>query len=243
MYDQNILQTSIEMWFSAFSLIAAACLVVGREEKTKACKQLVVLQLANALYMSAEGLAYFFSGNTSEIGYWGVRITNHVAYVGQFIMLAATTFYIRAIILDNDSSGKKHLWHIPMLVLVTAALALMAINPSIPIFFYINEVNEYVRADYFYVSQVLGLIMIIYPLIMLYIHRKKVSKTTVMAVYIFALSPLVAMVYQYFHYGLSFTGFATTASVLLLFVTYELEVAHKLEIQNKKKLEEMIYKQ
>ena len=247
MYDQNAFQASIEMWFAAFCLIATACLMVGRDDQTKTRKALMLLQLNNAIYMAGEGTAYFLiGGGENGINYWGTRIANFCAYAGEFAMLIATTFYIRAKIIDGmEEKGevKKMYWHLPMTALGLIALGMLIVNQIYPLFYYFDESNIYHRADYYLVSQAIGLIMIIYPLVALFIYRKHVSRFTGMAITIFAIAPLIAMAYQYFHYGLSFTGFATTGAVLLLFVTYELDYSRKMELQNKKKFETLVYKQ
>ncbi len=67
----------------------------------------ILLIFSTALLLLSDRYAYIFRGNTSELGYWMVRITNFVTF---FSIISVVFFYnllLSAMIKEADGGEKK----------------------------------------------------------------------------------------------------------------------------------------
>ena len=104
-------------------------------------------------------------------------------------------------------------------VAITGVIASL-LNLFQPLFYSIGEDNIYRREEYFWVSQVLGIIGLFLMAVLLYRYRNGIRKGFLLSMVIYIMAPLAALFASLNHYGISYTNTACLLAVIVSFTEY-----------------------
>lgn len=215
------LHFSVEMWGALFSFVGILIVFLTRYFDKVGSRKLILVLLCSALLMVSDGLAWLNRGNTTEAGYYIVRISNFASFFFGFLIMPLAAQYVSHLIYVR-SNGVRLYWEIYEWGIFIFGAAVMILNEFVPFIYTFDETNTYQRLPYFF--WVPGFIALVGALITLGVaiaYNKYMMKLENAAIISFLALPIIAIVLQIIFYGVSFANIAIVISTVILFVSYE----------------------
>lgn len=212
---------SIEMWGALFSLVGVLIVFLTRYFDKVGSRKLMLVLLCAALLMVSDGLAWLYRGNTSEAGYYIVRIANFASFFFGFLIMPLATQYVSHLIYIR-SDGFKLYWEIYEWGIFITGAVLLILNLFVPFIYTFDATNTYQRLPYFFwVPGAIAFVGALLTLSVAIAYHKYMMKLENAAIISFLSLPIIAIVLQIVFYGVSFTNIAVVISTVILFVSYE----------------------
>lgn len=218
----NLLHITMELWGSIFCLIAGICVFATKKIKQKKYRMMLYIQASAMILLISDALAWYFRGKDGTLGFFMVRISNGMAFtMGHILLLFFLLYACCCIGRPLDKGEKYHVFFIIWLCLVSVLL--VALTQFTGFLYSFDEHNFYHRENYFFISQMLGILETIFTFVLLIRLRKCYRKYQFISFAMYLVLPTVAMIVQIFFYGISLLNIAITISVLAIFVELEVE--------------------
>ena len=230
------LQPDLMLALIGIGVAFAVLVVLSKALSPKRRLVIAIVELTASLLLCCERLSYLYDGVSGDIGYWGVWITNFMA----FILIPISTFIFDHYIMnlfreDLDLKIPKRLWIVCGLSLVDTLLV-AAGSMFDGFLFSINELNEYSRGPAFYLCYIIPVLTTVLMLWVVIQHRKHFSKTIFLSLLLFLLGPDVFSILQAFTYGFSLGDLAIMVTSLLIYIFAYLDINDKVENANRSKI-------
>lgn len=210
---------SIEIWSAFFSGVAFIFILMTRYFDKKGARKLNRLMICSILLMLSDALAWWFRGNTTEAGYYIVRITNFCAFFFGFLMMPLIADYISHII--SKRAGIEGLyWKYIEWAFFSVGTILLVINLFHEFMYTFDEHNTYHRLTLGVLPGFLAFVGIAVTIGAAFGYIRYMNNFERVAVILFLLLPLIGTIIQTFHYGLSLTYISLVISILILFFSY-----------------------
>ena len=218
----RLIQVSIELWGSFFSLSFAILVFVTRRFEPVAARQLMVMLIIHAAALGSDVLAWLFRGDPSVLGYYMVRVSNFCYFLFLFLVLAALSGYVSYLV-KSYSGRNMRIWQSVEMGITLCAVLVLIFSRVFGFLYDFDGKNRYYRTELGWLPGafgVLGLVLILWILVRYGKHMKKLER---FSLYISVGLPIVGILMQMFHYGISYTNLALTCALLILFLGYEHE--------------------
>ena len=217
------------VFFSFFCFQVGIFLCSGHKLKQNGRRTLIFIEFFTGLLLLFDALAYFYRGNTSETGWYMVRLSNFFVFTCNFSVSFFFCFYVcefirqtrlsLTLIMHPKDSVKDG---IPaqlfvVLFLCLAGITLTVISQFTNLFYYFDENNFYHRSTFYPLSVALGLLPGLITFTMLLQNRKKLSTNVFVSLLIYFIFPLIGVVLILFVYGFSWINISLGISALHLF--------------------------
>ena len=218
-------QVIFEFCSAAFSAIMALGVLSTMKYDRKKARIVLGLLITNVVLNIAEALAYIYRGDPSTTGYFMVRITNFTVFFCNILLSALLVGLLGYLIKKNG--GKKYIWGIRIAFTILAVSAVILILSRIFHFYYaFDEENRYYRLpSYWLMLGLMESVMLVLVFLTFY-NWKYLNLVERIEFLMFEFLPLLGLVIQNFVYGVSVTTIVNTISILLVFLTYELEYSN-----------------
>ena len=227
---------SIELWGGFFCLIATITIGIIKDFDKKGSNKLIALLLCSMLLMVSDALAWLFRGNPSEAGYYIVRIANFSAFFFGFLSMPLVAEYLTHII--SKRSGIDGLyWKYIEWALFIGGTALLVVNASNEFMYSFDARNTYYRLSFSMLPGIIAFTGISITLGVVIEYIKYMNRFEKVAVIIYLLLPIVAVIIQTFKYGVSFTYLSLVISALMLYISFVVNY-NNYNIEKEKKLAE-----
>lgn len=215
------INASLEIWGCVMSAIVVLCIFLSKRPRKRADRLYLSCLLCNAGVLMFDVLALFFRGNPGIFCWWGVRISNYLAYSLGAGLLMSFSHYLTEFL-----GLRVHVSQIPLRIIrVVCAcyLLLIVLTQFFPIVYTINEQNVYQRADFFWMSQIAGIIGLGVNGWLIVHHRHCLRRQEAIALWSYIILPVAAMCVQMFVYGIVLLNLANTLSILVIFLFLQAE--------------------
>ena len=169
------------------------------------------------ILLGADVYAWVFRGDAGPVAYAGTRISNFLVYMCAYVCLGCGAALIMRF--AGQDPGKDLVFAGVEAVAITGVIASL-LNLFQPLFYSIGEDNIYRREEYFWVSQVLGIIGLFLMAVLLYRYRNSVRKGFLVSMAIYIMAPLAALFVSLRHYGISYTNIAFILAVIISFIEH-----------------------
>lgn len=220
---------AMEIWGVIFCLISSLCIYITKETGEKGSSLLLKLHLSNALLLLADAFAWSFRGHPGQLGSYIVHISNFLVFIMTHVMLAIFTLYLAKYV-GQDTKGKR-LWKKGILLLCAVGIGLVILTQFNHLYYYFDGNNYYHRNQWFFLSQLIGIIGMLTNAIVLMRYKSRIGKSRFWAFMFYILLPFLAMILQLFIYGIALLNIAITISVLWMFISLQIERGKKLKAQ------------
>lgn len=190
------------------------CLLVDYESKNRK-KALLLLELATSLLLLSDAFTYLYWGNPSTLGFWMVRISNFLTYFLIYIEIIGLNIYIHSYVTSKKSLQiqiEKGIY-----ILAGLGIVMLIVSQFNGMFYYFDETNNYYRGDYFFLSYIIPLAMMIMMFLTVMSHRKELSKHIFAAGIAFTVLPLSGAIIQGVIYGISLFNPSIGLSAIVMF--------------------------
>lgn len=190
----------------------------------------ILLIFSAALLLLSDRYAYIFRGNTSELGYWMVRITNFVTFFSTISVVFFYNLLLSAMIKEADGGEKKTPLELRIVfILCIAHVGLLIISQFTGLFYTFDETNHYQREPLIALSYIAPLGSTLLQFSVVLKHKAKFGLALWYALMLFEILPLVSGIVQLFVYGLSISNITTAIMVITLYIVAMGEMNRKAE--------------
>ena len=192
-------------------------------------RTLILIEFLSGFLLLSDALAYLFRGNTSEIGYYMVRISNFLVFICNYSISFFVCFYICEFIKQTrlNFSIFKH----PRLAVKEGlpaqifsiftfciiGIILTIISQFTELFYFFDDNNIYHRSTLYPLSVVLGLLPALITFTMLLQNRKKLATNVFISLLLYFFLPLIGVVLILFIYGISWINIGLGCGAVHLF--------------------------
>lgn len=217
----NYINASLEIWGTITSGVVALCMILSKRPRERSDRIYLCCLACNVGVLLFDVLALFFRGNPGTFYWWGVRISNYLAYSFGAGLLISFSYYLTEFL-----NVRKKISTLPLRIICVLSilyLLLIFFTQFYPIVYFIDTQNIYHRADYFWLSQIAGIAGMILNGFLLIRHRHCLKRHETLALWSYICLPTVAMCIQIFAYGLSLLNMANTLCVLVIFLFLQAE--------------------
>lgn len=211
----KIINITIELCGMLLCLLGIAAVCIGAKMDKKTSKYFLAIFLCLMFYISSNIFGLLFKGQKSDLGFYAVRISNFCEFFFGYLLSLIFTLYIIYCV-DKTRSRKK--LRIVIFAFFFVQVLLLIISQFTNMYYYFDSSNVYTRGDYFWLSQIVGIVSIIINVVIIVKNHKKLSKKEKNALGIYLLLPAVAITIQMFYYGLFLTLFAEIIAAFAMFM-------------------------
>lgn len=217
----NYISASLEIWGCVMSAIVAFCLFLSKQPRDL-CKRLYLQMLAcNTGALLFDFLALMFRGNPGDLSWWGVRISNFIAFSCGYLLMVTFVHYLTEYIGQREAVSR-----VPLQisrVIGGISLALVVLTQFFPLIYSIDSQNIYHRENFFWLSHMTGIVGLILCVGMLVHYRRAISRQERAAFWIYVLLSVVALCVQMFVYGLVLLNLVNSISLIIVFLFLQAE--------------------
>ena len=209
---------ALELWGVIFCLIAALSAALGRFMDKKKRGMICAVQVLTALMLAADAYAWIYRGVVSELGYYMVRISNFAVYALNYTIMSAFVVLISGY-LTEEQKRRSRIRRRAVYALSAFMILLLIASQGNQLFYYFDIHNYYRRSDFFWLTQVSGIVGIMIGTSITIQFRNNFSRLRRIAFLSYPVLPLIALVIQISFYGISLLSMAITISMLLMYIT------------------------
>ncbi len=228
-YTVKIISIVILFGLAFFCLQAGVFLLTCHKLKNSGRRTLVLIQFITGSLLIFDALAYIFRGNTSQLGFYMVRLSNFMVFFLNYISPTLFCFYsvefIKSEFLEFKllcspiPSVKKgippHLFVVFFICLI--GLILTVISQFTNIFYYFNEENFYHRSELYPLAIALGFLTGLISLVMIFQSKKVLQKNVFVFLVLYPIFPVAGIILDLFFYGISWINIGCAIGSLHLF--------------------------
>ncbi len=211
----RIISIVILLGMAFFCLQVGVFLLSGHKLKNNSRKTLILIEFTTGLLLLFDAFAYIFRGNTSQTGFYMVRISNFLVFLLNYITLFLFSFncaeFIKSDILDFNilkhphTSVKNgipvHLFFVFYICL--AGVILTIINHFTNIIYYFDKNNLYHRNSLYPLGIILGLSQGLISLTMILQSKRLLQKNVFISLLLYNIFPFAGVILSLFKYGIS----------------------------------------
>ena len=217
----RVVQMTIEGWGAFFCIIVAIILWQTIDLNKKRAIGLIRFVLADSLLLISDVFAIGFRGREGEAAFHIVRISNFMVFIMGYLLIAAGVAYFGRVIEHRANVSVKNWRNIEYIICIVGIIA-VTINAFYPYLYDFDEYNRYFRLPYS------GIGTFTYILALLLNFFKELKLLEKYALFISLIFPMVSLILQYMHYGISLVNLASCVSVILTFVAYMMDYTNEI---------------
>ena len=229
-------QLDIMLSLCVISVTMGALLLVTRYITKRRKWILIFMEMTAALLLGFDRTAYIYKGDTSQMGYVMVRLSNFMVFFLTSAVVLIFDLYLMDLLLNEGKLKKvpKRL----MIVAVGASVGMVmtVIAHFTGLYYYFDEENVYHRGSGFLLCYIVPVVFTLIQYTVIRHYRRSFSRLIYISLVLYILLPIATGIIQIFTYGLSIVNMSMVlVSVSLYIFTYidvntEAEQAHETEV-------------
>ena len=239
-------QLNIMLALCITCIVMAILLLITRFLPRKKKWILVMMEIASTFLLAFDRAAYIYKGDTSDLGYVMVRLSNFMVFFMTSAIVLAFNLYITNLLLTDGLLDKMPKRLIVSQIGAMAGMALAVISHFTGLYYYFDEQNIYHRGAGFLIAYLIPVIIPILQYTVILQYRKKFSKLIYFSLTLYIFVPIVFGIIQIFTYGISLVNMSMALVSAALYIFAYLDIneeaikAHKIEVANLEKEQQSI---
>ncbi|MBR1861115.1 MAG: histidine kinase, partial [Lachnospiraceae bacterium] len=226
---------AVEICMGVFCIICLFMSTAMRYYDRIRSNYLVVFLSIAAVLGASEGFALAYRGDTSNAGFYIVRISNFLVFFLTYAITGVGVFYLKHLIIsripDKDERKKVKLKLETMAYLSAGLCAIgmvfLIISQFYNIFYSFDEFNRYYRLQPAFLQQLLPIIAITMMFCFSLPYFKRLDTADRVCIDIMATVLVALLVFTAFRYGFDIGGIGAEAAGIMMFAGYVFSNAHK----------------
>ena len=227
---------SLELWGCVMCGMVMLCLLLGSRPRDLSDRLYLNMLLCNIGALLFDALALLFRGHPGPLCWWGVRVSNFIAFSMNYALLASFAHYLTEYLSRRAAVSRRPLQLARGVCL--AAFALVVLTQFFPIIYTIDAQNVYHRAGWFWLSHAAALTVMAVCAWMLVRYRASIDPQQKAGLWSYILLPLAAVTAQMFLYGLAISNLADTVSLVIIFLFLQAEQGRNAAEQARREAEQ-----
>ena len=228
----NYINASLELWGSVMSVFIILCLILEKRIHEKCDHLFLYMLICNTAATLSDAAALFTRGHIGTAYWWSVRLFNFLSFSMNYLLVVFFTCYL-TVYLSRQTKISVIPLHISIAVNLLSELILI-INLYFPVIYYIDSINIYHRARFFWISQFGALLCLVIDSALLFLHRRRLAPQELLPLWVYLLLPVSALVIQGFIYGLVLQYCADTIALVLIFLFLQVDQTRVMAEQENK---------
>lgn len=241
MFTIQSLHVAMEIWGAIFCALAAFCMFYNVGMKPGMRKVFMYMELASALLMSMDALAWWYRGYPGNVGYWMVRISNFMVFFISDVILLLVHIYVCMNIFGERGKNNKiksgfeyytskecPLRVKIVFIISVIGMVLVIMSQFTGLYYTFDDSNTYHRSQFHFVSIIVGMAAMAIDMSLLVQYRKKLKKQIFISIMMYFILPFMAAIALIFIYGISLLNIAITISMICMFVVAIVEQGKEL---------------
>ena len=217
----RVVEMALEVWGVIFCLIASGCIYLGKKIERKENVALGYMLAMTSVLLVMDAGSMFCDGRAGRSAHTIHSICVFGVYLCTYILIYGAARYTEALI--NGRGGYVSPVYARLVLSMVLVMAVFLTgNAHAGFFYYLDEYNRYRRGDWFLVSQLPGVVIMIMIIAILLFQGEVLSRLEQVAVFAYVTFPLIAAVLQWRFYGLNILNTTMTISMLVMFAVYEI---------------------
>lgn len=185
------------------------------------------MDISAGLLLIFDRYSYIFRGDTSNLGYVMVRVSNFLVFFLTIFCILMFNSFLKDLY-KNDAKLEKVPIRLQIVrVLLIIGMVLIGVSQFIGLYYTFDDLNQYQRSSTFWICYVIPLLSLIIQLSVIVTYFKKLKKSFVLFLLFFTLVPLIASIFQFMTRGVSLTNLSLSAVVILLFLFTLIDVSNE----------------
>lgn len=235
----NLANNSVINLYSIVILLIVYVHSVKHSQKDLPLNRLFVMILQMTFVMLIIDILGRFDGKPDTFLYpFMNQIGNFLIYLLNPVMPSLWLLYIYFQIYED----KKYAKHLIFTVWTILGLNLffLILSQRFGWYYYIDSANIYHRGPVFWFPALIIIGLMVVPLVLIILNRKKIYRDYYTAFVLFSLPPFIGTILQIFYYGFSFVLNGVVISILIVFLNIQninLYTDYLTGVNNRKKLE------
>lgn len=221
------INVSLEICGFVLSFIVMICLLAGGRPRGLLNNLFFRLLVCNATILLCDAAAWLFKGHMDVVSWWVVRISNFLVFALGYVLLACFTHYLTAYLGQRTSVSAIPLRFIRIMCVIS--LLLVILSQFNHMFYIIDSQNIYRRQEWFWLSQMGGILGMCVNAGILIRYRKAIEPQDAAALWSYIVLPVLAMCIQIVIYGIALLNLACTISILVIFLFLQVEQARRMK--------------
>ena len=213
---------------------------------------LMLVEISAMLLMIFDRSAYIYRGDTSELGWWMVRICNFAVFFLSVVVLYGFNLYLIDLYTHEGGLDAVPRRLKAARIVALAGMAMVVISQFTGFYYTFDEMNRYQRAPGFIVCYLFPMTILFLQISVIVQYRKRLNRGIQIPLQLFTGMCILAPVLQVFLYGISLTNMTVAAMSVLLYIfalkdmNVEVEKARQHELEyyrEKQKNEHALFEQ
>ncbi|MBR1861112.1 MAG: HD domain-containing protein [Lachnospiraceae bacterium] len=198
---------------------------------------LILMELIAFFLLWFDREAYIYSGNTTELGYIMVRLSNFSVFFLTSGVVFGFNLYLRDLIKNEGGRDKLPVRLIAVQYISVAGMLLAVISALTGLYYYFDENNVYHRGAGFLIAYVIPIVCPIVQYTVIRELKKAVSRLIYISLVLYIFVPIACGILQIFAYGISIVNMAMVLVSIFLYIYAYLDInetvehAHKIEME------------
>ena len=225
MFNRQSVHIAVLLWGGILSLLTALCMFISKNFDKEKRKCLIHMQLACAILLFSDAVAWECRGGTELLDYYLVRCSNFLVFLFSDVMLVLFHCYVCCCLFSQElrSSGKKP-FQVRVVVMIGAvSMLLVVISQFTGLYYYFDSQNIYHRSSWYFISLVLPMTGMLLDLWLIVKYQRNITRRLFISLLSYIALPFAATVVLLFYYGISWINIAICISMILMFVVAVLE--------------------
>ena len=228
----NYISIALSTMCIAILFLVYFCIMIEHDRKSKLICVFKITILCNAGLILFDIIAYLTAGQPDQFAFYMVRIANFLHYAFGSLSLTAVAMYVITYIEIKLKISRNI--KIIVFSLCAVSLLLTVISQFNAMYYSIDEFNVYHRGDMFWLSQVLPIVSMFINMGLVLFYYKIFEKKLFVFIIAYIILPILALSLAMFYFGVTFINIATTLSVLLLYIGFQIEHSQNKSLRIKK---------
>ncbi len=233
---------AINIVLESFSIlilfIVLICQVMSKDRLKRINVLFAAMLVLNIGVLVSDLITWALHYETSSSARPIMLTANFFVYSLGYVILAVFTDYLVTYI---SSKALISRWITYILSLCCAiSVLLVAISQFNNMYYTISETNEYVRGDWYWLSQALPILVLLVVMIVTLLYRKQLGTGDTLALLSYGVFPVIAMTIQIIVYGITLLYLSTTLSMLLIYIVIQFRQEKRLQLKEEELEEKRI---
>lgn len=224
-----IVNIILELFSIMISVILLICLLLSVDRKTRLNRLFVCMISLNILILLSDAATWYFTGFLGPYNQMIILAGNFCVYALAYIILAVFTDYLVTYISEHAKISRKIVYIVDIICIV--AISLVIISQFNDLYYSLDDNGQYYRSDSYWLSQVWGIAMILIGMGVTIRYRKSLGRADTVVLLSYGVLPVIAMLIQINFYGLSLLYAEATLSLLIIYVSIQVQLGKKFKEQ------------
>lgn len=219
MFDIQSIHIALLLWGCIFSLLTAVCMFMSKNFDPKKRKWMLHMEMVCAVLLFSDALAWGYRGDSGMTAFYMVRISNFFVFFMSDLLLFLFHGYVCCCLFHQTE--EQHLPNIrihAVRLIATAGMIIVILSQFTHWYYYIDAGNLYHRNSGYLLSLAIPFFGLLLDLTLLIQYRKNIGTDILVSMISYLGLPIIAVVVQAFHYGISLINIAVSISMILMFV-------------------------